>query len=80
MLLPSKLALMELSALHLFRLATAQGNLNVLQYVNPLIGSENGGHVFAGANLPFGMAKAVADSTTDYQGACHSSERALANN
>lgn len=26
------------------------------------------GHVFAGASLPFGMAKAVADSTEDNQG------------
>ena len=28
----------------------------------------NGGHVFAGATLPFGMAKAVADSVEDGQG------------
>lgn len=32
-----------------------------LQYVNPLIGSNNGGNVFAGASLPYGLAKAVAD-------------------
>lgn len=32
-----------------------------LQYVDPLIGTTNGGHVFPGATLPFGMAKAVAD-------------------
>ena len=32
-----------------------------LQYVNQLIGSNNGGNVFAGASLPYGMAKAVAD-------------------
>ncbi|KAH6638938.1 alpha-1,2-mannosidase-like protein [Boeremia exigua] len=30
-------------------------------YVNPLIGTINGGHVFPGATLPFGMAKAGAD-------------------
>ncbi|KAK4501134.1 hypothetical protein PRZ48_006940 [Zasmidium cellare] len=36
------------------------GNHN-FQYVDPLIGSYNGGNVFAGASLPFGMAKAVAD-------------------
>ncbi|GIZ47864.1 hypothetical protein CKM354_001094400 [Cercospora kikuchii] len=29
--------------------------------VDPLIGSYNGGNVFAGASLPFGMAKSVAD-------------------
>ncbi|ORY19129.1 glycosyl hydrolase family 92-domain-containing protein [Clohesyomyces aquaticus] len=30
-------------------------------YVDPLIGTTNGGHVFPGATLPFGMAKAGAD-------------------
>ncbi|KAE8355580.1 glycosyl hydrolase family 92-domain-containing protein [Aspergillus coremiiformis] len=35
---------------------------DVLQYVDPLIGSANGGNVFAGASLPYGMAKAVADT------------------
>ncbi|KAL9106875.1 MAG: hypothetical protein Q9227_008122 [Pyrenula ochraceoflavens] len=35
---------------------------DVLQYVNQLIGAGgNGGNVFAGASIPFGMAKAVAD-------------------
>lgn len=32
-----------------------------LSYVNQLIGTNNGGNVFAGASLPYGMAKAVAD-------------------
>ncbi|KAJ5291826.1 hypothetical protein N7478_001077 [Penicillium angulare] len=32
-----------------------------LHYVDPLIGSTNGGNVFAGASLPYGLAKAVAD-------------------
>ncbi|TWU75094.1 hypothetical protein ED733_006919 [Metarhizium rileyi] len=32
-----------------------------LAYVNPLIGTTNGGNVFPGATLPYGMAKAVAD-------------------
>lgn len=32
-----------------------------LAFVNPLIGSTNGGNVFAGASLPYGFAKAVAD-------------------
>jgi Putative alpha-1,2-mannosidase len=34
---------------------------DVLRYVNPLIGSDNGGNVFAGASMPYGMAKPVAD-------------------
>ncbi|KAG2412530.1 hypothetical protein HFD88_010087 [Aspergillus terreus] len=38
-----------------------QTSSDVLQYVDPLIGSNNGGNVFAGASLPYGMAKAVAD-------------------
>ncbi|RCI12935.1 hypothetical protein L249_0930 [Ophiocordyceps polyrhachis-furcata BCC 54312] len=33
-----------------------------LDYVDPLIGSINGGNVFAGATVPYGMAKAVADT------------------
>ncbi len=36
-------------------------SFNPLQYVNQLIGTDNGGNVFAGATLPYGMAKAVAD-------------------
>lgn len=35
-----------------------------LQYVNQLIGSSNGGNVFSGATLPYGMAKAVADTNS----------------
>ncbi|KAL4939972.1 hypothetical protein BDV06DRAFT_230721 [Aspergillus oleicola] len=35
---------------------------DVLQYVDPLIGSADGGNVFAGATIPYGMAKAVADT------------------
>ncbi|KAJ6112890.1 Alpha-1-2-mannosidase [Penicillium capsulatum] len=38
---------------------------NVLQYIDPLIGSANGGNVFAGATLPYGMAKAVADTDSE---------------
>ena len=33
------------------------------QYVNPFIGTTNGGHVFAGASRPFGSVKAVADTS-----------------
>lgn len=32
-----------------------------LAYVDPLIGTQNGGNVFPGATLPYGLAKAVAD-------------------
>lgn len=41
------------------RLTPARG---VLRYIDPLIGTTNGGHVFPGATLPYGMAKPVADS------------------
>ncbi|KAL2795357.1 glycosyl hydrolase family 92-domain-containing protein [Aspergillus keveii] len=34
---------------------------DILGYINPLIGSTNSGNVFAGASLPYGLAKAVAD-------------------
>ncbi|KAF2137511.1 glycoside hydrolase family 92 protein [Aplosporella prunicola CBS 121167] len=48
--------------------AADPAEFDVLKYVDPLIGTANGGHVFAGATLPFGMAKAVADVTGDNQG------------
>ena len=38
-----------------------------MPYVNPLIGSEGKGHVFAGSTTPFGMAKASADSIFENQ-------------
>ncbi|KAJ5140150.1 secreted glycosidase, partial [Penicillium atrosanguineum] len=38
---------------------------DVLQYIDPLIGSANGGNVFSGASLPYGMAKAVADTDSE---------------
>jgi putative alpha-1,2-mannosidase len=34
---------------------------DVLEYVDQLIGTDKGGNVFAGATLPYGMVKAVAD-------------------
>ncbi len=37
---------------------------DVIRYINPLIGTVNGGHVFPGATLPYGMAKAVADTNS----------------
>ncbi|KAI2640159.1 glycoside hydrolase family 92 protein [Xylaria nigripes] len=47
--------------------ASVSRAINSYDYVDPLIGTRNGGHVFAGATLPFGMAKAVADVTEDNQ-------------
>lgn len=35
------------------------------QFVNTFIGTKNGGHVFAGATLPYGSVKVVADSLSD---------------
>lgn len=43
-------------------------NPGIFNFVNPLIGTVNGGHVFPGATLPFGMAKAVADVNLENQG------------
>lgn len=40
---------------------TTNTTFDPLTYINPLIGSTNGGNVFAGASLPYGLAKAVAD-------------------
>ncbi|KAM5443239.1 hypothetical protein MferCBS31731_001556 [Microsporum ferrugineum] len=50
--------------------AAAQSKGDVLDYVDQLIGTTNGGHVFPGASLPYGMAKAVADvdSSENYGG------------
>lgn len=51
-----------------FAFAQSNSSFDVLDFVNPLIGSTNGGNVFPGATLPYGMAKAVADtdSANDY--------------
>lgn len=48
------------------RLTPARG---VLRYIDPLIGTTNGGHVFPGATLPYGMAKPVADSANKNENA-----------
>jgi hypothetical protein len=37
--------------------AKQRADSDVLNWVDPLIGSRNGGNVFAGATLPYGMAK-----------------------
>lgn len=52
--------------IHSFHLVNAQNaTTNFLDFVDPIIGTINGGHVFAGASLPFSMAKAVADTNGD---------------
>lgn len=42
-------------------LLAAAAEVDVLSFIDPLIGTTNGGNVFAGATLPYGLAKAVAD-------------------
>ena len=51
-------------------LAFAQSDVGSHNYnlVDPLIGSVNGGNVFAGASLPYGMAKAVPDVSGENTG------------
>ncbi|KAI1459674.1 glycoside hydrolase family 92 protein [Annulohypoxylon moriforme] len=44
--------------------SVAAADFDPLTYVDQLIGSSNGGNVFPGASLPYGMAKAVADTTS----------------
>lgn len=50
-----------LSALLVFPAASLATRVDPLPYINPLIGTTNGGNTFAGATLPYGLAKAVAD-------------------
>ncbi|KAG6008118.1 hypothetical protein E4U21_005000 [Claviceps maximensis] len=45
-----------------------RSQFNVLDLIDPLIGTSNGGNVFPGASLPYGMAKAVADGNKEIQG------------
>jgi putative alpha-1,2-mannosidase len=42
----------------------ADAAFDPLSYVDQLIGSRDGGNIFAGASLPYGMAKAVADTNS----------------
>ncbi|KAK5653909.1 hypothetical protein OQA88_7834 [Cercophora sp. LCS_1] len=47
----------------------SQDDFDPLDFVDPLIGAANGGNVFPGASLPYGMAKATADTnSTSNQG------------
>lgn len=45
-----------------FQLVAAEPVTDPLKFVNQLIGTSGGGNVFPGAALPYGMAKAVADT------------------
>ena len=58
-----KVFTLSLTCVLLSSLAAGQNasTFDVFRYVNQLIGTDNGGNVFAGATLPYGMAKAVAD-------------------
>ncbi|PWY88290.1 hypothetical protein BO70DRAFT_420000 [Aspergillus heteromorphus CBS 117.55] len=69
--IPRKLLQVTATALSTATLVWGQVSSNssfdVLDYVDPFIGTSNGGHSFAGASLPFGMAKAVADTIGENQ-------------
>ncbi|KAG6094568.1 hypothetical protein E4U31_005984 [Claviceps sp. LM219 group G6] len=56
------------SLLALMQATLSLSRFNVLDFIDPLIGTSNGGHVFPGASLPYGMAKAVADGDKEIQG------------
>lgn len=43
----------------------SHGN-DILDYVDPLIGTQKGGNVFAGATLPYGMAKGLCQTVLLY--------------
>ncbi|KAL0934310.1 alpha-1,2-mannosidase-like protein [Colletotrichum truncatum] len=45
-----------------FSTPNIQAKHDILKLIDPLIGTVNGGHVFPGATLPYGMAKACADT------------------
>ena len=62
-----KLFVSVFSLLHLVFCASDVGSHNY-NLVDPLIGSQNGGNVFAGASLPYGMAKAVPDTSQQNTG------------
>jgi len=50
-----------LVGLSTFIVARCADSFDPLRYVDTLIGSNNGGNVFSGASLPYGLAKAVAN-------------------
>ena len=57
----SKALLAFIIGLIIFKTLFVRADEDVLQHIDPLIGTTGGGHVFPGATLPFGMAKPVAD-------------------
>jgi len=58
---PKTLSAIALASQSVLNLKAEKTAFDVFQFVDPLIGTSEGGHVFPGATLPFGMAKAVAD-------------------
>lgn len=53
-------ALTELAILSLAgRVSKRAGDFDVLDWIDPLVGTRNGGNVFAGATLPYGFAKGL---------------------
>jgi hypothetical protein len=44
---------------------STNGSTDVLDWIDPLIGSKSGGNVFAGATLPYGMAKGLRFTAQD---------------
>lgn len=61
------MAVKELSRLFILSqvLGVSAAVFDPLSYVDQLIGSANGGNVFPGATVPYGMAKAVADTDSE---------------
>ncbi|KAI1387827.1 glycoside hydrolase family 92 protein [Hypoxylon trugodes] len=62
-LLPSSRFNSPTRLLHAGKSSSGRSSDDILRHIDPLIGTTNGGHVFPGATLPYGMAKAVADAS-----------------
>lgn len=58
----SLLSFLLLSLVQATSAAPTNSSFNVFDFVDQLIGTSNGGNSFAGATLPYGFAKAVADT------------------
>src|SRR5215218_4972069 len=50
--------------LHLFFLSASAQQLNLLPFVNPLIGTQKMGHTYPGATVPFGAVQLSPDTDT----------------
>lgn len=59
-----KISLLFVSFLLIGSLAAQNNKENLTQYVNPLIGTQEMGHVFPGACVPFGMVQLSPDTDT----------------